>query len=142
MRSPAEQHLGITHIIHAHRTATPEIERVVLLSAGGLVLCSDADAQPADAERLAALASSLMSLTRAAAGAYAGGHIDGVAITMDRRQLCLTPVDDQTSVVVLADAACDTGQVAYVAAMMASEISSVLDAGTPERPGRFFLQVG
>ncbi|MFF6946947.1 roadblock/LC7 domain-containing protein, partial [Streptomyces lavendulae] len=125
MQSPGDQDLGIARVIRAHRAATPEIDRVVLLSAGGLVLCADADSRPADAERLAALASSLMSLTRAAARAYTGGHIDGVAITMDRHQLCLAPVDEHTSVVVLADAACDTGHVAYVAAMMSSEIASL-----------------
>ncbi|MFC5722249.1 roadblock/LC7 domain-containing protein [Streptomyces gamaensis] len=143
-QSADDRSLEVRTVVQEHTAATPGIERTVLLSTGGLVLCADAatDRAKADAERLAALSSSLMSLTKAAAHAYGGGWVGATVITMRRHHLCMAPVDDRTALVVLAGSDTDTGQVMYAAAVMAQEISALLDHETREHLGRFFLQPG
>ncbi|MEV6954670.1 roadblock/LC7 domain-containing protein [Streptomyces sp. NPDC051183] len=138
----AHRAADIARAIQDRCAATPGIHRAVLLSAGGLVLCTDAAAPKDDAERLAALSSSLMSLTKAAAQAYDSGGLGAAVVTMQRHHLCMAPVDDRTGLVLLADSGTDTGQITYVAAVLAAEISALLDGETREHLGRFFLQPG
>ncbi|MFZ3491987.1 roadblock/LC7 domain-containing protein [Streptomyces sp. 5.8] len=142
MQSANQRAAEITRAVHERCASTPGVERAVLLSAGGLVLCTDEATDKADAERLAALAASLMSLTRAASHAYDSGWVAAAVITMRNHHLCMAPVDDQTSLVVLADSALDTGQITYTAALLAADVASLLDDGARDHLGRFFLLPG
>ncbi|MFJ8312903.1 MULTISPECIES: roadblock/LC7 domain-containing protein [unclassified Streptomyces] len=142
MQSVDNRALGIRNVIHESWSAIPGVQRAVLLSAGGLVLCADPSTDTADAERLAALSSSLVSLTRAAAQAYGSGWVGAVVINMQRHHLCMAPVDSQTSLVVLCDADTDTGHVMYATSVLAGDIATLLDGTTREHLGRFFLQPG
>ncbi|WP_438297532.1 roadblock/LC7 domain-containing protein [Streptomyces sp. HUAS TT7] len=142
MQTAGNQALDIQNVIHDSWETTPGVRCAVLLSAGGLVLCSDPSTDTADAERLAALSSSLVSLTKAAAQAYGSGWVGAVMINMQRHHLCMAPVDAQTSLVMVSDADTDTGQVMYAASLLAAEIAVLLDSATREHLGRFFLQPG
>ncbi|MGW8953909.1 roadblock/LC7 domain-containing protein [Streptomyces sp. NPDC055709] len=132
----------IRSLIREQCAAVSGVEHAVLLSAGGLVLCSASSTDKADAERLAALSSSLMSLTKAAAQAYGSGWVGVAVISMQRHQLCMSPVDADTSLVMVADAAADTGQISYAGASVAREISQLLDGETRDSLCRIFLQTG
>ncbi|MFI5983422.1 roadblock/LC7 domain-containing protein [Streptomyces sp. NPDC051555] len=142
VQSADQRAAAITRAVHERCAGTPGVERAVLLSAGGLVLCTDAATDKADAERLAALAASLMSLTKAASHAYDSGWVAASVITMRDHHLCMAPVDEQTSLVVLADAALDTGRITYATAVLAAEVAPLLDDSARDHLGRFFLLPG
>ncbi|MFE3584156.1 roadblock/LC7 domain-containing protein [Streptomyces vinaceus] len=130
-RPAAHRAADIAHAIQDRCAATPGIRH------------ADAAAPKDDAERLAALSSSLMSLTKAAAAqAYGSGGLGAAVVTMQRHHLCMAPVDDRTDLVLLADTSKDADQITYVAAVLAAESSALLDSETREHLGRFFLEPG
>ncbi|MGP3691566.1 roadblock/LC7 domain-containing protein [Streptomyces sp. IBSNAI002] len=132
----------VQHVIADYRETTPGMERAVLVSSGGLVLASSGTDDPADAERLAALTASLMSMAKAAAQAYRAGAASAVVINTERHNLCLAPVDDHTGLIVVASADTDLGHVMYVAALIARELASLLDNDTRAHLCRLFLNPG
>lgn len=118
---------------------SPEVALAVLLSTEGLALSAAGEVTGDDAERLAALASSLASLTRSAANAYSGGRVDVTTVDLGRRHLCLMPVDEGTSLLFAVDGAGDLGQVMYESARTADALADALDGFTGNDPWRMFL---
>ncbi|MGW5115909.1 roadblock/LC7 domain-containing protein [Streptomyces noursei] len=143
----------VHHVMRDYRETTAGMERVVLISSSGLVLASSgplgsgvgssarpsAAAEAAHTERLAALASSLMSVARAATEAYQGGATSAVVINAERHHLLIVPVDSDTGLAVLAAANVDLGHISYVAALVARELASLVDEETRAYLCRMFL---
>lgn len=110
--------------------ATPGVRHTVAVSADGLVLAAAGSGLSGEAaERLAAVACGLVSLTRGAAEVCGTGWVNQTVVDMDGGFLCTMTISDGSALTVLTGAGCDIGLVAYEAARLVDRVGAVL---TPE----------
>jgi predicted regulator of Ras-like GTPase activity (Roadblock/LC7/MglB family) len=105
------------------------VDHAIAVSAGGLLTASCAEMPRDDGDQLAAIASGLVSLTQGAARCFEGGPVLQTVVEMDARFLLLMSTADGSSLAVLADRACDVGEVGYEMAMLLDRLGD--DAQAP-----------
>jgi predicted regulator of Ras-like GTPase activity (Roadblock/LC7/MglB family) len=81
------------------------------------------------ADRFAAVASGLIGLAYGAAGRFGGGAVHEVIVEMERAFLFVTGISDGSCLAVVAQSACDPGQIGYEMAVLVERVGTVL---TPE----------
>ncbi|GHF36115.1 MULTISPECIES: roadblock/LC7 domain-containing protein [Streptomyces] len=120
----------VTWLIRNFVHATPGVRHAVAVSADGLVLAAAGTGLGGEAaERLAAVACGLVSLTRGAAEVCGTGWVNQTVVDMDGGFLCTMTISDGSALTVLTGAGCDIGLVAYEAARLVDRVGEVL---TPE----------
>jgi uncharacterized protein len=108
----------------------PGVTHAVVVSADGLLLTSSDGIPIEHAERLAALASGLLSLANSSSRLFGQGTCEQTIVRMQRGYLFLVAVGDGSAcLTVLASAECDMKVVAYQMTMLVESAGHVL---TPE----------
>ncbi|GGQ71172.1 roadblock/LC7 domain-containing protein [Streptomyces asoensis] len=105
-----------------------DVNQAVVLSEDGLVVSKSTGFLREDAERLAATASGLMSLSRGVSMDFRGGPVRQALIEMAHSYLILTSAGPGAHLVVLAGKNADVGVVAYQMNMLVKKIGEHLSA--------------
>ena len=105
-----------------------EVNHPVVLSEDGLVVSKSLGFLRDEAERLAATASGLMSLSKGVSMDFRGGPVRQALIEMANCYLLLTSAGPGAHLVVLTDQGADVGVVAYQMNMLVKKIGEHLSA--------------
>jgi predicted regulator of Ras-like GTPase activity (Roadblock/LC7/MglB family) len=103
-----------------------EVSHAVVLSEDGLVVSKSTGFPRDDAERLAATASGLMSLSKGVSMDFRGGPVRQALIEMANSYLILTSAGTGAHLVVLTGPGADVGVVAYQMNMLVKKIGEHL----------------
>jgi hypothetical protein len=109
-----------------------EVNHAVVLSEDGLVVSRSTAFVRDDAERLAATASGLMSLSKGVSADFCGGPVHQLLIEMGNSYLILTNAGPGASLAVLTSQGADVGVVAYQMNMLVKKIGEHLSAAPRE----------
>lgn len=104
----------------------PGVREAVVVSSDGLLLASSPHVDRADADRLAAVASALLSIARGAGEPMRAGAVHEIIIEMERALLLLMGISDGSALAVVAVRPCDIGMVAYEMATFVERVGAVL----------------
>ena len=100
--------------------------QALVVSGDGLRLAASASVDPALADRLAAVTSGLVSLTRGAAQCFRAEPMRQTIIEMAGGYLFVTTVGDGSVLAVFADPHCDIGMVGYEMALLVARVGQLL----------------
>jgi predicted regulator of Ras-like GTPase activity (Roadblock/LC7/MglB family) len=103
-----------------------DIEKAVILSRDGLTVGASGNLGREDADRLAAIASGIQSLTRGAGLEFGGGQVRQTVVEMDSAFLFITAAGEGSSLAVLSSAKSDVGVVAYEMAVLVKRVGQHL----------------
>jgi predicted regulator of Ras-like GTPase activity (Roadblock/LC7/MglB family) len=106
----------------------PGAERIIILSADGLLIGRSRNLGRDDAEHLSAVASGLQSLARGASRHFGGGVVRQTMVEMDDAFLIVTAAGSGACLAVLAEADTDLGLVAYEMNLMVRRVGTYLSA--------------
>lgn len=112
----------------------PGAERVIILSADGLLIGRSRNLGRDDAEHLSAVASGLQSLARGASRHFGGGAVRQTLVEMENSFLVVTAAGNGACLAVLAEAEADLGLLAYEMNLMVKRVGTYLSA-QPRQPG-------
>ena len=104
----------------------PGVREAVVVSSDGLLLASSPHVDRADADRLAAVASALLSIARGAGEPMHAGAVHEIIIEMERALLLVMGISDGSALAVVAVRPCDIGMVAYEMATFVERVGAVL----------------
>ncbi len=105
---------------------TDGVREAVAVSSDGLLIASSDGLDRTDADHLAAIVSSLVSLGRSASRRYDFESLKLVMIEMKRGFLLVSTIDGGSCLGVVADATCDLGLVGYEIASLAERFGPLL----------------
>ncbi|MEU8567118.1 roadblock/LC7 domain-containing protein [Streptomyces pathocidini] len=105
---------------------TPGVQHALVVSADGLELASSTELDRDTTERLSALTSGLVSLTRGAADICGQGRVNQTLVDMENGYLFVMAISDGSSLAVLTGGWCDIGLVAYEAARLVDQAGPML----------------
>ena len=129
MTSPHSQPSQFGWLVNDFAERVPGVAHAVVVSADGLLLTSSARLPTDRADQLAAVASSLVSLTQGAARCFEAGGVNQTVVEMDRGYLFLMSISDGSCLSVLAAPNCDIGLVAYEMTLLVERVGQQM---TPE----------
>jgi uncharacterized protein len=98
----------------------------VTVSSDGLLMAMSRSLDRTGAEKLAAIISGLVGLSRGAAKAFGWQPVDQVVIAMDGGYLFVFSISSGSSLGVVADAGCDIGLVGYQTNLLLEKIGYLL----------------
>ncbi len=105
---------------------TPGVRDAIAVSSDGLVVAMSQALNRADADRLAAITSAIISLANGAARLYDLGHPNKVIIDLDQGYLLVSSISAGSALGVLATKSANLGGLAYEMAMFANRAGGVL----------------
>ena len=111
---------------------TPLVADVIAVSSDGLLVAMTHSLDRADADRMAAITSAIISLAHGAARVYDLGAPNKVIIDLDRGYLLVSAISAGAVLGVLAAKSANLGQLAYEMAMFANRAGAVLTPGIIE----------
>src|SRR5258706_3106676 len=111
---------------------TPLVADVIAVSSDGLLVAMTHSLDRADADRMAAITSAIISLAHGAARVYDLGAPNKVIIDLDRGYLLVSAISAGAVLGVLAAKSAHLGQLAYEMAMFANRAGAVLTPGLIE----------
>jgi len=98
----------------------------VAVSSDGLLMAMSQTLDRTGAERVAAIISGTVGLSRGAAKAFGWEPVRQVIIAMQRGYLFISQISDGSSLGVVADAGCDIGLVGYQTNLLLEKIGALL----------------
>jgi len=107
----------------------PGASSAEVVTADGLVLCVSAQISGDSADQLAAITSSLASLSEGAAQFFAAGKVRQLILEMEEGFLFVARVSDGSVLAVMCRSDCDIGLIGYEMSLLIGRIGEVL---TPE----------
>jgi predicted regulator of Ras-like GTPase activity (Roadblock/LC7/MglB family) len=103
-------------------------DRIVVLSADGLLVSQSSSLSNEDAEHLAAIASAFQGLARGAARHFEGGGVRQTLVEMDNVFLIVTAAGRGACLAVLASDKADLGLIAYEMNILLKRVGTYLSA--------------
>ncbi len=120
---------NLNWLVQSFVREVPGVLDSVVVSADGLAIATSDGLTREDADRLAAVASGLISLAYGTAARFQGGAVNEIIIEMEALFLFVSGISDGSCLCVVADAGCDVGLVGYEMAVLVERTGTVL---TPE----------
>jgi predicted regulator of Ras-like GTPase activity (Roadblock/LC7/MglB family) len=120
---------NLNWLVQSFVREVPGVLDSVVVSADGLAIATSDGLTREDADRLAAVASGLISLAYGTAARFQGGAVNEIIIEMEALFLFVSGISDGSCLCVVADAGCDVGLVGYEMAVLVDRAGTVL---TPE----------
>lgn len=105
---------------------TPEVLDAIAVSSDGLLIAMSNRLDRANADRLAAITSAIISLAHGASGVYDLGTPNKVIIDLDRGYLLVSTISAGAALGVLASRAASLGNLAYEMAVFANRAGEVI----------------
>ncbi|MEV7791107.1 roadblock/LC7 domain-containing protein [Streptomyces sp. NPDC087512] len=125
-RPAPARHTSLDPLLTGLVERVADVTQAVVLSDDGLVVSKSTGFPRADAERLAATASGLMSLSKGVSMDFRGGPVRQALIEMANGYLVLTSAGPGTHLVLLTGPNADVGVVAYQMNMLVKKIGEHL----------------
>ena len=119
---------GLGFLLDHLANQVPGIREAVVVSSDGLPIAASMGVDPADIDRLAAVAAALLSIARGAGRPIDGGPVHQLIVEMERALLVVMGISDGSTLAVIAEQPCDLGLVAYE---MATFVERAGDALSP-----------
>lgn len=119
-------------LLNQFASNTPLVADAIAVSSDGLLVAMTHSLDRADADRLAAITSAIISLAYGAARVYDLGTPNKVIIDLDRGYLLVSAISAGAVLGVLAAKSANLGQLAYEMAMFANRAGGVLTPGLIE----------
>ncbi len=91
----------------------PGIREAAVVSSDGLPIAASRGVDPADSDRLAAVAAALLSIARGAGQPIDGGPVQQLIVEMERALLVVMGISNGSTLAVIAEQPCDLGLIAY-----------------------------
>ncbi len=136
MTSPIHDGAGTTELspeaqtfnwlLDSFTSGTAGVLEAVAVSADGLLMARSASRDRANAERLAAVVSGIISLSGGAAQWYALGALNRVIVDLANGYLVITSISAGSVLGVIADRSANLGAVAYEMTLFASRAGAAL----------------
>ena len=120
-------------------THTPEVAEVIAVSSDGLLIAMSDEANRADADRLAAITSAVISLAHSASRVYDLGAPNKIIIDLERGYLLVSSISSGATLGVLAPRTANLGNLAYEMAVFSNRAGAFL---TPQLIEELKLSVG
>lgn len=105
---------------------TAEVIAAIAVSSDGLLIASSAALERANADRLAAISSAILSLANGASECHPLGQPDKVVIELTQGYLLVCTISIGCALGVLASKQASLGSIAYEMALFANRVSTVL----------------
>ena len=105
---------------------TPGVAHAAVVSSDGLLMASSSALPKDRADQLAAIASGLSSLTGGAARCFDGGDVIQTIVEMQGGFVLLMSISDGSSLITLAEPACDIGLVGYEMTLLVDRVGESL----------------
>ncbi|WP_374193088.1 roadblock/LC7 domain-containing protein [Streptomyces sp. AV19] len=106
--------------------ATPGLRGGVVVSSDGLTLAQSGDFSEDDRDRLAAVVSGIISLSKGALSICGGQRVNQTMVDMDGGFLCLMSISEGSTLGLLTRASCDIGLIAYEAARLVDRVGRAM----------------
>ncbi|MEU2041835.1 roadblock/LC7 domain-containing protein [Nocardia niwae] len=106
---------------------TDGVREAVAVSSDGLLIAMSDGLDRASADRLAAMVSGLVGLSRSASRSYSFDGLKLIMIEMTRGFLLVSAMGGGSCLGVIADSGCDVGLVGYEMAVLADRAGALLD---------------
>jgi uncharacterized protein len=113
-------------LLDSFTSGTAGVLEAVAVSADGLLMATSASRDRANAERLAAVVSGIISLSGGAAQWYALGTLNRVIVDLANGYLVITSISAGSVLGVVADRSANLGAVAYEMTLFASRAGAAL----------------
>jgi predicted regulator of Ras-like GTPase activity (Roadblock/LC7/MglB family) len=104
----------------------PGVAQAVVVSSDGLLIAMSDGLDRVAADRLAAVAAGLQSISRGASGPLGGGAVQEVIVELEHVILFVMSVSETSALAVVAHRPCDVGLVGYEMAVLVERASSAL----------------
>ncbi|MEC3981592.1 roadblock/LC7 domain-containing protein [Amycolatopsis sp. H20-H5] len=111
---------------------TPGVDQAIAVSADGLLIAMSAKLDSANADRLAAITSAIMSLANGATRCYDLGGPSKVIIDLERGFMLFSVISSGSALGVLARKSADLGNVAFEMAQFTNRAGTALTPGLIE----------
>jgi len=108
-------------VAHAHGA-----RHAIAVSSDGLLVAMSEDLDRASADRLAAVTSGLLSLSRGAAAAFRAGAVRQAMVEMEGGFFVAISISDGSCLAVLTTRQCDIGVIGYEMAVLAERVGGAL----------------
>jgi predicted regulator of Ras-like GTPase activity (Roadblock/LC7/MglB family) len=113
-------------LLESFTSSTAGVVEAVAVSSDGLLMAMSGNGDRANAERLAAVVSGVISLSGGAAHWYALGALNRVIMDLANGYVLMTAISSGSVLGVVADRTANVGAVAYEMTLFASRAGSVL----------------
>jgi predicted regulator of Ras-like GTPase activity (Roadblock/LC7/MglB family) len=113
-------------LLESFTTSTAGVVEAVAVSSDGLLMAMSGNGDKANAERLAAVVSGVISLSGGAAHWYSLGALNRVIMDMANGYVLMTAISSGSVLGVVADRSANVGAVAYEMTLFASRAGNVL----------------
>ena len=124
---PADQAPDLNWLLTGFTDRTPGVIESVVVSVDGLLIAASSGLDRATADRVAAVASSLASITRGASTVFDGGDMRQVMVAYDNGYVVLTSLSEGAVLAVLATAGSDMGLIGHEMATLGQQVGGVLN---------------
>jgi hypothetical protein len=104
----------------------PSVTQAVVVSSDGLLVAMSDGLDRVAADRLAAVAAGLQSISRGAAAPLGGGAVQEVIVELEHVLMFVMSVSDTSSLAVVADRPCDAGLIGYEMAVLVERAAGAL----------------
>ena len=123
------------YLLDELRDRVSGVSHALAVSGDGLKIAASRNLPVEHADQLSAFTSGLCSLTNGAAAIMGGGPVEQNVTEMAGGYLIVMAIDGRSILTVLADKACDLGQVSYEMAMLIDRTGATLTPGArqPQR---------
>jgi predicted regulator of Ras-like GTPase activity (Roadblock/LC7/MglB family) len=118
--------VDLDYLLNAFVDGVPEVTHAVAVSADGLLISRSRGLPPDEADRVAAVASGLVSLLRSAANHFQAGAVETNLTEMQGGFMFCMSVSSGASVLALATRHCDIGRVSHELADLINKVGPVL----------------
>jgi len=104
----------------------PAVTQSVVVSSDGLLIAMSDGLDRVAADRLAAVAAGLQSISRGAAGPIGGGAVHEVIVELEHAILFVMSVSETSALAVVAGRPCDAGLIGYEMAVLVERCAAAL----------------
>lgn len=131
MHSPELTHeFDVNRLLTSFTNHTPGVLESVVVSVDGLLTAASQGLDRATADRVAAVASSLASITRGASRVFDGGALRQVMVAYQNGYIVLTSLREGAVLAVLTSAGSDIGLIGHEMATLGQRLGGVLTPQT------------
>ncbi|MEE8599477.1 roadblock/LC7 domain-containing protein [Euzebya tangerina] len=116
----------VNWLLTAFTDRTPGVIESVVVSVDGLLIAQSSGLDRATADRIAAVASSLASITRGASRVFDGGSLRQVLVAYENGYIVLSSLREGAVLAVLTAAASDIGLVGHEMATLGQQVGGQL----------------
>ena len=104
----------------------PSVTQAVVVSSDGLLIAMSEALDRVAADRLAAVAAGLQSISRGAAAPLGGGAVQEIIVELEHAILFVMSVSETSALAVVASRPCDAGLIGYEMAVLVERCASAL----------------